>query len=648
MKPSFWKSTGFLLFFGLMVCSFALGAPIQPTVQRCSGTMSFTSNEGVARITIGKPNPMFPPDGGCSLQGAEFNVSENPVFDFWIRIQGSHTVAFNLAFGQGGLNYPGYKTRQDHVINVVGTQVGMTSLGDLGTVNDGKWHHVVFDLGYAVNAELNLDPAKIGEASLGIFDRQSSLDLFAGAPSQSFPTTIELRDMVLRPRESGERYSNDLSFTVSSAAIGTSNDGSKKYLVGGSVVAREPLDGLKVVVGSETRQNASETLGTVQGRKNFAFILTVSPNTSDLQARLVAADGKDLASRKLTLSPELTYLQGATINIIPNSHNDIGWLDSAEATANWRRDMVIGPAILLLEKYPEYRYGMETNLYLMEYLNRAPTQADIVHKLIAEGHLTFGATYNQPYESLWRGESLVRELYYGRKWLREHLGSDVDSVTAWGTDVPAVALQFPQVLAKSGVKYLMLGRFRPGIFDWYSPDGSKVTVGSLGIYGRLAAYLTPYEPANVALQVPGLLRHWDDFYKQHNIPPQFPITDMTDYLPPTKELIPLQQEWDSAVRQKFGVQLKMKFATGEEFMNAVSRDSATKFPELHGEWPNNWAYIHGPTHHATVSAGREAGWNLVAGEEFWTLRNLLSHGTERYPSESFDQAWMAQIYPDHG
>ncbi|MBZ5561511.1 MAG: hypothetical protein LAP13_03730, partial [Acidobacteriia bacterium] len=44
----------------------------------------------------------------------------------------------------------------------------------------------------------------------------------------------------------------------------------------------------------------------------------------------------------------------------------------------------------------------------------------------------------------------------------------------------------------------------------------------------------------------------------------------------------------------------------------------------------------------------EAGWNLVAAEEFWTLRNLLSHGAERYPTESFDQAWMAQIYPDHG
>jgi alpha-mannosidase len=249
---------------------------------------------------------------------------------------------------------------------------------------------------------------------------------------------------------------------------------------------------------------------------------------------------------------------------------------------------------------------------------------------------------------LWRDESLVRQLYFGRKWLREHVGSDVDCITAWGTDVPSVAMQMPQILAKSGVKYLMLGRFRPGFFDWYSPDGSKVTVGSLGVYGRLAAYLTPYKPDDVALQLPQLLRNWDAFYSEHRIPPEFPITDMTDYLPPTKELIPLVENWKSEAQQKYGVSLNLKFATGEELMKAVTSDSNTRLPELHGEWPNNWAYIHGPTHHDVVSAGREAVWDLVTAEKFWTLRTLASQGKERYPTDTFDQAWMAQIYPDHG
>ena len=610
--------------------------------------MTLTSQQGVSVITVEKPQRMVPPDGRCSLQPTEFNLGENRVFDFWIRVKGTHSMAFDVAFGGSGIGYPGYQDYEHHVINILGNQVGMTSLGDLGLSNDGSWRHVVFDLGFAAEAQLKISPEKIEKAFLSILDRQGSLDLFAGAPAQPMPTTVELRDLVVRPRLPDERCDNDFSFSLAAAPIGTAADGRRRYLVGGSVVTRQALNGLRVLVTGSKGSIASQELEAVQGRKDFALVLAALPDESEGRAKLAGDDGKVLAEKTLQLPPELTYLSSATVNIIPNSHNDIAWLDTPEATADWRRDKVIGPAIPLLQKHPDYRYGMETNLFLMEYLNRVPTQADVVHGLIREGRLTFGATYNQPYESLWRDESLVREVYYGRKWLREHLGSDVDCVTAWGTDVPSVALQMPQILAKSGVKYLMLGRFRPGFFDWYSPDGSKITVGSLGIYGRLSAYLTPYNPVDVALQLPGLLRNWDDFYKRNAIPPEFPITDMTDYLPPTQELIPLVEGWKSEVQQKYGVSLNLKFATGEELMKAVTRDPGTRFPELHGEWPNNWAYIHGPTHHDVVSAGREAVWDLTAAEKFWSLRSLASGGKERYPTETFDQAWMAQIYPDHG
>ncbi len=288
--------------------------------------------------------------------------------------------------------------------------------------------------------------------------------------------------------------------------------------------------------------------------------MTVPPTASRITAQLRQSGGKLLAQTEVELQPELSYLRQATVNIIPNSHNDIGWLDTPEATADWRRDRVIGPAIPLLEKYPDYRYGMETNLFLMEYLERVPTQAATIHKLMAGNRLTFGATYNQPYQSLWGGESLMRELYYGRKWLREHVGTDVDCVTAWGTDVPSVAMQIPQILAKSGVKHLMLGRFQPGIYSWSSPDGSKILMGSLGIYGRLAAYYTPPTSSNVALQLPGLLRIWDEFYAEHHIPAQFPITDMTDYLPPNQELIPLVEAWNAEARPKYGSGIKRSSA----------------------------------------------------------------------------------------
>jgi len=637
----------FLLLF-CCVSSVLVGSSQPLAVRACGGTMSLTTEAEVSRITIGNPTTMVPPNGWCSIEGSAINLEENPVFDFWIRVQGTHTAAFNLAFGSSGIGYPGYEATEDHALNIVGTQVGVKSLGDLSTLPDGTWHHIVFDLGYAVEARTGVQPGKIKRPALSVFDQQASLDLFAGAPPQPVPAIIELRNMVLRPRQANEKYSNDLSFSVACSPIGSAADGSRKYLVGGTLVARRPADSVRLVFLGAKGQLTSQTLGLVQGRKDFALVLTVPDGESDIRARLTAGDSNILAERKISLPRELAYLANATVHVIPNSHNDIAWLDTPEATADWRRDKVIGPAIPLLEKYPDYRYGMETTLFLMEYLNRAPTQAEKVHRLTAEGRLGWGATFNQPYQSLWRGESLVRELYFGRKWMREHLGPDVECVTAWGTDVPSMAMQMPQILAKSGVKYFMLGRFKPGIFNWYSPDGSKVLVGSQGIYGRLAAYLTPYQPLDAALKLPDLLQNWDEYYKQNNIPGHFAITDMTDYLPPTEELIPMVHNWDSEVRQKYGVGLKLKFSTGEEFMKAVTADPTAKFPDLTGEWPDVWAYIHGPTHHDVVTAGREAVWTIASAEKFWTLKHFAAQGKERYPTDTFNQAWLAQIYPDHG
>ncbi len=632
----------------VLVCSSLKAAPVRPVIRSCWGTMTLTSNQGVSRITMDKPTALVPPDGGCSLQGSSLKLSENPVFDFWIRVNGNHTAAFDVAYGSSGIGYPGYIAYQDHAINIVGSQTGIPELGNLGIMNDGSWRHVVFDVGYAIESQPGFQSGSVDEVYLSLFDHQGSLDLFAGAPVQSYSTQIELRDMTWRPRVAGEHCSNDLAFSISTAALGSATDGESKYLAGGYVVARRALTGARIVSEVPGVPAATDSLGDLQGRRDFAFAMKVPSGTRQVHAKFVNGAGEVLAEQDLNLPPELAHLRGATINIIPNSHNDIAWLDTPEATANWRRDKVIGPALPLLEKYPDYRYGMETNLFLMEYLRHAPARAEEVRKFLAEGRMTFGAMFNQPYQSLWRDESLVRELYYGRKWLKENLGPGVDTVTAWGTDVPSVAMQMPQILAKSGVKYLMLGRFQPGLYDWYSPDGSKIVVGSLGIYGRLSAYLTPYNPVDVALQLPSLLRNWDSYYGDHNIPPQFPITDMTDYLPPTQELITLADQWKNEPFAKYGDPVKLKFATGEEFMQSVTSDPHTTFPQVHGEWPNVWAYIHGPTHLETVSAGREASWDLVAGEKFWTLRTLMSGGAERYPTETFDEAWMAQIYPDHG
>ena len=70
---------------------------------------------------------------------------------------------------------------------------------------------------------------------------------------------------------------------------------------------------------------------------------------------------------------------------------------------------------------PDYCFVMENMLNLMEYVERHPERKAEILRYTREGRMEWGATFNQPYESLLSGEQLVRQTYFGRRWLQEEL-----------------------------------------------------------------------------------------------------------------------------------------------------------------------------------------------------------------------------------
>ncbi len=86
---------------------------------------------------------------------------------------------------------------------------------------------------------------------LDIFDRQGSLDIFSGAPAQPYPTLIELRDMVLRPRVPQERYTNDVAFSIATAPLGASSEDDAKYLARGHLLSIHALSGVKILAAGQ-------------------------------------------------------------------------------------------------------------------------------------------------------------------------------------------------------------------------------------------------------------------------------------------------------------------------------------------------------------------------------------------------------------
>jgi alpha-mannosidase len=335
------------------------------------------------------------------------------------------------------------------------------------------------------------------------------------------------------------------------------------------------------------------------------------------------------------------------LHIISSSHQDIAWMDSPEKCIVFRDENCITPALAMMAKDPAYSFTMENMLNLMEYLERHPERAVEVGRLTREGRLEWGATFNQPYESLLTGEQLVRQAYFGRRWLKRTVPG-ADALVYFNPDVPGRAAQMPQILAKAGIPYMVMSRYHEGFYRWASPDGSSVLTYSPGHYGNAAAYLNA-APAEGAKTILDKLAKWTGYYAPRSLPAEYPLLNSVDFSQPT-DFGPLMAYWNGGDRpapQGGAAKPVMQYSTARKFFEALDVKTA-KLETITGERPGLWLYIHGPTHHWAITAAREAARLLPAAEAFSTVRSLLEGSFAGYPAKRLEAAWMAEIYPDHG
>lgn len=339
------------------------------------------------------------------------------------------------------------------------------------------------------------------------------------------------------------------------------------------------------------------------------------------------------------------FFKNGTGHIVSSSHNDIAWWNTPYKTMEYRDLNIISPAIDIVEKDKDFKHTMECVLYLMEYLQRHPEKKELLHKLAVEKRLMWGATYTQPYENLLNDEGLVRQVYFGKKWFDKTFDG-ASAKVAWSPDVPGRAMQFPQILSKSGIDYLMISRVDAGAFEWFSPDGSSVKGYSNGHYFYAANCLNSENISEVEEKVDETLSSAKEHYIKNNLPADYLFLSVADYAKPKnyKELI---NKWPQKENRKLDIP-DLKHSSVEEFMEAITSNPNSTFTTYKGERPNEWAYIHGATHHKEVDYGRKAS-NIMPQAEMYSLINcLLEKDFEKYPTEQIEEAWKHILYPDHG
>ncbi len=373
---------------------------------------------------------------------------------------------------------------------------------------------------------------------------------------------------------------------------------------------------------------------------------------SEMEFAVVSRSTQFCCRRTLQVPRYRSYFDGGTYQILCTNHNDLGFLDTQAKTADYRSSDLILPALKLMREYPEFVYSMECTAYLMEFLERHPELRDEMAERMRQGRFTWGGAYVNLLQLSVGPEKLVRQFYFGRLWLKKTFPG-VDSHFYIQTDPPSMSLQMPQILAKAGIKYCLLGRLPWGFYNWQSPDGSSVvTRGFLYVWDLL-------DPKDNS----GWLRfaqERESYYEAHRLPREFIYDYTIDYLPPQPDVVPYARAqnksmeefasvWNAHFATANGLHIdppRILFTTPEKSLDDFTV-GAVNLTSLYGDWPLSWAYYDEPSNREALLNGRSAHNSLLAAERLYAGLSQRT-GFDGYPGDVFEAAWKANTWPDHG
>ncbi len=210
------------------------------------------------------------------------------------------------------------------------------------------------------------------------------------------------------------------------------------------------------------------------------FTLTVDFE-QPLQERIL-----DYQKARERLRPALEARNGSTMPkfyAVGNAHIDLAWLwPFAETYRKTAR--TFAAQLRLLDEYPEYRFIQSQPASYEMCRKYYPELFDRILEAVKAGRwIADGAMWVEPDTNVTGGESLIRQLLYGKKYYKDVFG--VDCQVLWLPDTFGYTGALPQLLRSCGVKYLVTQKifwsynggeqFPYHYFTWEGIDGSKIT-----------------------------------------------------------------------------------------------------------------------------------------------------------------------------
>ncbi len=196
-------------------------------------------------------------------------------------------------------------------------------------------------------------------------------------------------------------------------------------------------------------------------------------------------DALTASARRLRKAVAPVYAAGAnasapTVACAGHAHIDVAWLWPLAETRR-KCGRTFSNVLALMDEYPEFVFA-QSQPHLYEFTREDyPSLFRQIRKKVKSGQWTpTGCMWIEADCNLTSGESLVRQVLYGTRYIRDLYGEAPDCL--WLPDVFGYSAALPQILRRSGIRYFLtqkiswnqVTRFPHHSFHWEGLDGSEV------------------------------------------------------------------------------------------------------------------------------------------------------------------------------
>ncbi|MEH2336777.1 alpha-mannosidase [Nostoc sp.] len=419
--------------------------------------------------------------------------------------------------------------------------------------------------------------------------------------------------------------------------------------------APQKLDVLAAMVGEVTNHRGAEDTEEEKGelvksflclRQNLIQSKIVRLSVPLRGSKLRVASGREAevqnrSTERLVLSEvEVSRSPKFKILLLGHAHLDLAWLWPVSETWNVAQN-TFESVLKLQADFPELIFCHSTPALYAWIEEHRPDLFEAIQAQVAAGRWeVIGGMWVEPELNLIAGESIVRQLLYGQRYIQEKFGKL--STIVWVPDSFGFCATLPQFFANAGIEYFVTQKLRwndttkfdYGAFWWRSPDGSEVFSLMSALIGES---INPVKMASYALE-------WQ---AQTGLPESLWIPGVGDHGGgPTRDMLETAQRW-----QKSPLFPDLEFTTAEKYLQQISKGDArtrerSNTSSLFPTW-NDELYLEFHrgcyTTHADQKRWNRRCENLLYQAELFATLATVSCGVT-YPKAEIEAAWKLVLF----